>query len=114
MKALNRSNISFFIAVIVLSVMMIFCISHCTQLFSSDSMSTAEHLSRAVPFPLMPMEVVKSSNPFIYVVTIFTSLFFMVTFFFSEDKKLRIFLWFLVSAGIVIMSVALITISRIF
>ncbi|GEM_PF-4229234 len=106
MNVLKRNNIFFFIAVIVLSVMMIFCIRHYTQLFSSDTMSTAEHLSRAVPFPLMPMKVVKSCNPFIYVVIIFTSLFIMGTYFFS-DKKLRIFLWGLVLTGIVIMSVAM-------
>lgn len=88
MKALNRSNISFFIAVIVLTVE-IFCTRHYTQLFSS--------------------------NPFIDVVFLISGLLIMSTFFFSDDndKQLRTFLWGLVSVGIVIMSVALITTSGI-
>ena len=115
MKALNRNNIFFFIAVILLSVM-IFCTKHNVLTFLSDAMSTGhlEALEAFPPFPLMPIEMVMSTNPYIDVVIIFTSLFIMWTFFFSEDKKLRIFLWGLILTGIVIMSVALITISNIF
>lgn len=112
MKVLNRNNISFFIAVILLSVM-IFCTKHNVLTFLSDAMSTG-HLVADPPFPLMPIEMVMSTNPFIDFVIIFTSFFFIGTFFFSDDKKFRIFLWGLVLTGIVIMSVALITISNIF
>lgn len=112
MKALKRNNIFFFIAVIALSVM-ILCTKHYAQTFlSDDAMSTAVHFG---PVIFVPMEIVKSStiNLFMDVVIIFTSLFIMWIFFFS-DKKLRIFLWGLVLTGIVIMSVATITISNIF
>lgn len=105
MKALNRSNIFFFITVILLSVM-IFCTKHNVLTFLSDAKST-EHLVAVPPFPLMPIEMAMSIDPFMDFVILFTSFFFIVTFFFSEDKKLRIFLWGLVLMGFVLMSVAM-------
>lgn len=103
MKVLNRSNITFFIAVIVLTVMII-CTKHYALTFLSDAISTAGYFGPFPPFPLMPIEMVMSTNPFIDVVILFTSLFIMGTFFFSDadDKQLRIFLWGLVLTGFVI------------
>lgn len=109
MKALNRSNIFFFITVILLSVM-IFYTKHDVLTFLSDAMSTG-HLVAVPPFPLMPIDMVMSTNPFIDFVIIFTSLFIMWLFFFS-DKQLRFFLWGLVLTGIVIMSVAMLLLKN--
>ena len=103
MNVLKRNNIFFFIAVILLSVM-IFCTRHYVQPFLSDA-STAEYLG-PFPLPLEKMVIDNSSNLFIDAVIIFTSLFIMGTYFFS-DKKLRIFLWGIVLMGFVIMSVAM-------
>ena len=93
MKVLNRSNIFFLIAVIVLSSM-IFYTRHYGWPFTSDAKSIA-------------IELATSSNPFIDVVILISNLLFMGTFFLSEDKNYRIFLWGVVLVGIVIMSVAL-------
>ncbi|MDY6419395.1 MAG: hypothetical protein SPL03_02475, partial [Succinivibrio dextrinosolvens] len=63
MKVLNRNNIFFFITVILLSVMT-FCTKHNVLIFLSDAMSTG-HLVAVPPFPLMPIEMAMSINPFI-------------------------------------------------
>lgn len=110
MKVLNRSNIFFFITVILLSVM-IFYTKHDVLTFLSDAMSTADHLVAIPPFPLIPMEIAILTNTFTDVVIFFTSLFIMWLFFFS-DKQLRIFLWCLVLTGIVIMSVAMLLLKN--